>query len=76
MLLLQNESELLEAQMQREEAQLSVSICEHAIQEEREQELLDLASFWKKKKNANKVAELIEEAAEAYEKKGLFKKRY
>ena len=40
------------------------------------QELLDLASFWKKMKNANKVAELIEEAAEAYEKKGLFKKRY
>ena len=42
MLLLQNESELLEAQMQKEEAQLSVSICEHAIHEEREQELLDL----------------------------------
>ena len=40
------------------------------------QELLDLALFWKKKKNANKVAELIKEAAEAYEKKGLFKKRY
>ena len=42
MLHLQNESELLEAQMQKEKVQLSVSICEQAIHEEREQELLDL----------------------------------
>ena len=42
MLQLQNESELLEAQMQREEAELSVSMCEQAIQEEREEELLDV----------------------------------
>ena len=42
MLQLQNESELLEAQMQREEAELGVSMCEQAIQEEREEELLDV----------------------------------
>ena len=42
MLQLQNESELLEAQMQREEAELSVSMCEQAILEEREEELLDV----------------------------------
>jgi hypothetical protein len=42
MLDLQNESEMLEAQMQREEAMMSVSICERVIQEEREQELGDI----------------------------------
>ena len=42
MLQLQNESELLEAQMQKEEAELSVSMCEQAIQEERNEELLDV----------------------------------
>ena len=42
MLQLQNESELLEAQMQNEEAELSVSMREQAIQEERNEELLDV----------------------------------
>ena len=42
MLQSQNESELLEAQMQIEEAELDVSMCEQAIQEEREEELLDV----------------------------------
>ena len=39
---LQNESEMLEAQMQREEAMMNVSIFERVIQEEREQELGDI----------------------------------
>ena len=42
MLDLQNESEMLEAQMQREEAMMSVSICEQVVQEEREQALGDI----------------------------------
>ncbi|CAB4030053.1 Hypothetical predicted protein, partial [Paramuricea clavata] len=42
MLDLQNESEMLEAEIQREEAMMSVSICEQAIREEREHKLGDI----------------------------------
>ena len=42
MLQLQNENELLEAQMERKEAELSVSMCEQAMQEEREEDKLDV----------------------------------
>ena len=42
MLQLQNENELLEAQMERKEAELSVSMCELAMQEEREEDALDV----------------------------------
>ena len=42
MLQLQNENELLKAQVEIEEAELRVSMCEQAIQEEREEDLLDV----------------------------------
>ena len=42
MLQLQNDNELLKAQIEIEEAELSVSMCVQAMQEEREEELLDV----------------------------------
>ena len=42
MLQLQNKNELLEAQIEREDTELIVSMCEQVIQEERVDEYLDV----------------------------------
>ena len=65
MLELQNESELMAAQMEKE-AMVSVNICEQAICEEKEQELDNIEEI-----NANQIQRVYESAPIQAPRKGM-----